>query len=170
VKDCARWAEVVVLAVPYDQVGNCMGEAGEALDGKTLIDVTNVVDDDGELALGTTTSGAEELQRFVPRAKVVKAFNTIHADRMEAAEAHGTPLTVFVASDDQGAKRATIELARDIGFDALDAGPLKSARYLEPMGLLNIAIGHGQQMGTDGGLVYARSGTKVREVEAAPPR
>lgn len=168
VKDCAAWAEAVILAVPFDQVGACVREAGEALDGKALIDATNAIDDDGGLAIGTTTSGAEELQKFAPQAKVVKAFNTIFAEQMDKGEAHGTPLTVFVAGDDGGAKRLAIGLAKDIGFDALDAGPLKSARYLEPLALLNITLAHEQHMGTDGGLVYARSGQPPREVEAVP--
>jgi len=56
-------------------------------------------------------------------------------------------LTAFVAGDDPAAKAVVLALAADIGFDAVDAGPLKNARMLEPLGVLNIQLGHAQKMG-----------------------
>lgn len=167
VRDAARWGEVVVLAVPFGEVGNCISAAGlEALADKPLVDVTNALTEEYELAVGLRTSGAEQLQKFVPEAHVVKAFNTAFAETMGTGRVHDKPLTVFVAGDHGGAKRIVLQMARDIGFDAVDAGPLKSARYLEPMALLNIALGHGQQMGTDLGFQLARSGVGAAEPEA----
>jgi predicted dinucleotide-binding enzyme len=57
-------------------------------------------------------------------------------------------LSAFVAGDDAGAKAAVLALARDIGFDAVDAGPLTSARQLDPLAALNIQLGYGLKMGT----------------------
>jgi hypothetical protein len=60
----------------------------------------------------------------------------------------GTTLTLFVAGDDQDAKEQALTLGRDIGFDAVEAGPLKNARWLESLGYLNIQLGYTQKMGT----------------------
>jgi 8-hydroxy-5-deazaflavin:NADPH oxidoreductase len=94
------------------------------------------------LAVGFTTSGAEQLQKKLPGARVVKAFNTIFAQNMSSGKLKGTPLFLPVAGDDAGAKQAVLQLAKDIGFDAVDAGPLANARLLEPLGFLNIQLGY----------------------------
>jgi predicted dinucleotide-binding enzyme len=156
VREAAAWAEDVILAVPFGAIDDAVREAGDGLDGKTLIDVTNALDDDMNLALGFTTSGAEELQRKVPKAKVVKAFNTVFAEHMDTGRLRDEPLTAFVAGDDPTAKREALELARDIGFDAVDAGPLRNARLIEPLGYLNIQLGYGQKMGTNIGIELLR--------------
>lgn len=102
--------------------------------------VTNALTPD-YLALGYTTSGAEELQQKVPAAKVVKAFNTVFASTMDSGTARGEQISALVAADDDEAKHTAMELASSIGFDAVDAGPLQSARLLEPMALQNILLG-----------------------------
>jgi len=79
VRDTAGWGEAVILAVPFVALDDVVQTAGEALAGKTVVDVTNALDAQMNLALGFTTSGAEELQKKVPRSKVVKAFNTVIA-------------------------------------------------------------------------------------------
>ena len=68
VRETAQWADDVILAVPFGAIDDAVREAGSGLDGKTLIDVTNALDNEMNLALGFTTSGAEELQRKVPKA------------------------------------------------------------------------------------------------------
>jgi predicted dinucleotide-binding enzyme len=68
---------------------------------------------------------------------------------MDSGQVNGQPLTAFAAGDDAGAKAAVLGLARDIGFDAVDAGPLENARLLEPLALLNIRLGYGLKMGAD---------------------
>ncbi len=93
------------------------------------------------LAVGFTTSGAEELQKKLPKARVVKAFNTVFAQHMDSGRLGDQPLTAFVAADDAAAKQTALELARGIGFDAVDAGRLKSARQLEPLAFFNIQLG-----------------------------
>ena len=157
VREVAGWADDVILAVPFRAVDDAVREAGDGLDGKTVIDVTNALDDDMNLALGFTTSGAEELQRKVPKAKVVKAFNTVFAEHMDTGRLGDEPLTAFVAGDDPAAKEDALELARDIGFDAVDAGPLENARLIEPLGYLNIQLGYAQKMGKGIGIDLRRA-------------
>ena len=61
IRDTAGWAEIVVLAVPFGAIDDVAKTAGEALAGKTVVDVTNALDASMNLAVGFTTSGAEEL-------------------------------------------------------------------------------------------------------------
>jgi hypothetical protein len=92
-----------------------------------------------KLILGTTTSGAEELAKKVPRAKVVCAFNTVPSEVLfgvyKARRKTTRPSLVYCA-DDRNAKDVAAELIRDVGFDPIDAGPLHIARYTEPFALL----------------------------------
>lgn len=153
----AAWAEVVILAVPWAAHAEIARTLGDALKGKTVVDVSNAMTASFELALGFTTSEAEELQKLLPGSRVVKAFNTQFAQHMRTGQLNGERLTVFVAGEDAGAKELVRRLARDVGFEAVDAGPLKSARYLEPLGALNITMGYGAgKMGPDIGLRLVR--------------
>ena len=72
----AAWGDVVLLAVPFSAIDDVVREAGPALAGKIVIDATNALDRSMNLAVGFTTSGAEELQKKLPRSRVVKTFNT----------------------------------------------------------------------------------------------
>ncbi len=157
IPDAIAWGEIVILAVPWKAHKTIAQTAGNSLDGKTVVDVSNILTPSYELALGFSTSGAEELQKLLPKAKVVKAFNTVFAQTMKTGQTHGERLTVFVASDDEVSKNAVGKLAEDIGFDSVNAGALKAARYLEPMGVLNISLGHGMKMGTDIGFRLVKS-------------
>ena len=157
IRDTAAWADTVIVAVPYGAVEDVVRTAGDALEGKTVVDVTNALDNQMNLALGFTTSGAEELQKKLPKARVVKAFNTVFAQHMESGELDGEPLTAFAAGDDAQAKAEVLELERAIGFDAVDAGPLKNAWLLEPLGCFNIQLGYGLKMGTDTGFKLMHS-------------
>jgi predicted dinucleotide-binding enzyme len=147
----ASWADVIILAVPFAAVPEVAHELRAVADGKIVVDVTNSLTPDFKLAVGFTTSGAEELAKALPTAKVVKAFNTIFARHMTTGKADGEVLTTFVAGDDEAARATVLELARAIGFDAVDGGPLTNARYLEPMAFLLIqlgwVLGHGQDTG-----------------------
>src|SRR5262249_32994066 len=82
----ASWANVLILAVPFAAVEEVARELGTAADGKTLVDATNALTQDFQLAVGFTTSGAEELQRALPRVNVVKAFNTVFAQHMSTGK------------------------------------------------------------------------------------
>ena len=151
VVDAARWGEVIILAVPYHAVKEVAEVLGSNVDGKVVVDVTNVLGPDMELAVGFSTSGAEELQKLLPRARVVKAFNTVFAVNQSTGRVGREQLTAFVAGDDSEARRTVMQLAKDIGFDPVDAGSLKSARYLEPMGKLMILLNFDLKMGSNMG-------------------
>lgn len=148
--DAAASAETVVLAVPYDAAADVIA-AGGGLAGKTVIDITNPMTADfSGLSVGHTTSAAEEIQKQAPSARVVKAFNTIFASVLQnGGAAGGKPATVFVAGDDAEARRNVAALAASVGFSAVETGGLASARYLEPVAGLNIALGYGLGHGTD---------------------
>src|SRR4051794_35491737 len=148
IRDAAAWGDIVFLAVPFGAIDDVVKTAGDVLVGKTVVDVTNALGADMSLAIGFTTSGAEELQKKLPRARVVKAFQTVFAQHMETGTLGDQRLTTFVAGDDAGAKSSVIALAKDIGFDAVDAGPLRNARLLEPLGYFNIQLGYVLGMGT----------------------
>jgi predicted dinucleotide-binding enzyme len=148
VADAARWSEVLIFAVPHDAVADVAKTVGSAADGKVVIDVTNVLTPNMELAVGFTTSGAEELQKKLPKARVVKAFNTVFAQNQSKGKIGNERLTLFVAGDDAEAKQTVMRLGRDIGFDPVDCGGLKAARYLEPIGVLMISLGFALGMGT----------------------
>src|ERR671912_2356507 len=156
VRETGQWAEVIMLAVPYGAVDDALRELADGVDGKTIVDVTNALTPDMQLASGCTTSGGETLQQKARAAKVVKAFNTQFAQRMDSGSIDGQPVTVFAAGDDAAAKQQVIQMARDIGFDALDAGPLQNARLLEPLGYFNIQLGYVLGLGTDIGLRLVR--------------
>jgi predicted dinucleotide-binding enzyme len=141
-------ADAVILAVPYFAVADLAGQADFA--GKIVVDATNPVTEDfSGLQVGHTTSAAEEIARALPGARVVKAFNTVFAQIYEQG-LRFSPASVqtFVAADDAEAKAAVVALAKDAGFDARDAGPLSNARYIEPLGYLNIQFGYMLGQGT----------------------
>jgi predicted dinucleotide-binding enzyme len=148
VEDAAKWGEAIILAVPHSAVADAAKHIGSAADRKPLIDVTNALDQNWDLAVGLTTSAAEELQKMLPKARVVKAFNTVFAQNQSTGRVGNDQLTAFIAGDDLKAKQTVMQLARDIGFDPVDSGPLKAARYLEPMAVLMISLGYTLKMGT----------------------
>jgi len=142
-----EWAEAVVLAVPYSAVPATVNAVGPAaFRGKVVVDVTNAAGPSG-LAVGFTTSAAENLAKLIPGARVVKAFNTVFARNMSTGKAGDETLTLFVAGDDPGAKKNVMGLGHDLGFEPVDAGPLQSARYLEPMAMQLMAIAFGLKRG-----------------------
>ncbi|HEX7154822.1 MAG TPA: NAD(P)-binding domain-containing protein [Thermoanaerobaculia bacterium] len=154
VRETAESGDLIVLAVPFGAIDDALKSMGDAVNGKVLIDVTNALDDKMALVIGCTTSGAEELQRKAAQAKVVKAFNTNFAQHLDSGHVGDTALTVFAAGDDEGAREKVLQLAREIGFDAVNAGPLQNARWLETLGYLNIQLGYVVGHGTGTGFHY----------------
>lgn len=143
----AKNADVVLLAVPYNNAAAALGELG-SLKGKVLVDVTNPLTDDYMgLTIGHTTSAAEEIAKLTD-ASVVKAFNTLFAQVVDGGATYPSQAaSVFVAGDDQDAKQKTVALAESMGFGTIDAGGLKNARYLEAVAGLNIYLGYGAGLG-----------------------
>lgn len=95
--------------------------------------------DDTELLVAHQSSGAEALARKVPRARIVSAFNTVPSEVLFgvfAARRKKTRPSLIYCGDDTGSKRIAATLIRDVGFDPVDAGPLRMARYTEPFALL----------------------------------
>jgi len=148
VQDAAKWGEAIILAIPHDAAAETAKEIGSTADGKTVVDVINALTPSMELATTSNTSNAEELQKMLPKAHVVKAFNTVFAQNQSTGRLGKDRLSAFIAGDDAKAKQIVIKLASDIGFEPVDAGPLKSARYLEPMAIFIIQLGYRLKMGT----------------------
>jgi predicted dinucleotide-binding enzyme len=135
--------EVVILALYFPSIAGAIDEYGEELAGKVVVDIANPIDFetmDG-LAIPPDTSSAEETAKLVPSGTpVVKAFNTTFAPTLVAGEVAGRPLDVFIAGDDEGAKRKVAAIVEDGGLRPLDVGPLRRARQLEQFEFLHIAI------------------------------
>lgn len=140
-------ADIVVIATRYQQALDLAAVPGfaSALSGKIVVDVTNpLADDYMSLTVGHTTSAGEEIARLLPGARVVKAFSTVFAAVLKLrAEGDETPVPVFIAGDDEDGVGAVVSLAQSFGFKAIPVGPLKNARYLEPMTELMIQLGYG---------------------------
>lgn len=140
--DAAKMADVIVLAIPFTEAATVI-EALGPLQGKIVIDATNPVSPDLEIELGFDDSAGETVALLAQGARVVKAFNTTGAENMAKAKDFPVKPVMFVAGDDDGAKKTAQKLADDIGFEAIDAGLLKASRYLEPMAMQWIKLAYG---------------------------
>ena len=154
-------SQLILLALPYAEVKKALGPMREHLGRKTIIDATNpVTPDHKSLALGHTTSGAEEIARLFLDANVVKAFNAVFAEvyASQNPKIDGQTISIFFAGDDVESKEKVGELIDRLGFDPVDAGPLQNARYLEPLSLLNIHLGRVLGFGTHIAFAMLRDG------------
>jgi predicted dinucleotide-binding enzyme len=145
----ANNVDAIVVATPYEQAASALNSAGDVA-GKVVIDITNPLTADFMgLTVGHSTSASEQIARATG-AEVVKAFNTLFAQVLaEGAQlVQGQKVTVFIASDSERAKQTARTLAESMGFQVMDAGALKNARYLEPVAGLNIYFGYGAGLGT----------------------
>jgi hypothetical protein len=147
VADAAKWGEIIILAIPHNNANDAREEIRPYVDGKIVIDVMNAIGPNMELGISCTTSAAEETQKKLPKARVVKAFNTVFAQNQSIGKVGNEQLTAFIAGDDLKAKQTVAQLARDIGFDPLDCGSLKASRYLEAMGIMIINLAYTYGMG-----------------------
>lgn len=147
--DAAGFGEVVMLAVPWASVEDALAQAGP-LDGVTLIECVNPLSADmTSLEVGHTTSASEHVSALASGARVVKAFNSVFAELLHEPRGwvDGDRPTVFYAGDDADAKATAARLIEACGFEAVDAGPQRNARYIEPMGMLFIQLAYGQGLG-----------------------
>ncbi len=137
--EAARDAEVVLLAVHWSRVNHVLKQAGD-LSGKVIVTCSMPMNrDDTGLEIAHTSSGAEALAKMVKKAHVVAAFNTVPSEVLFAVFARKRRAkrpTLVYYGDDARAKRVAARLIRDVGFDPVDAGPLRMARYAEPFTLL----------------------------------
>ena len=155
--DAARDAEVIVLTVLWQYVPRVLRSAG-SLKGKVLIDCTNPLTlSDDALAVGHRTSGAEIVARRARGAFVVKAFNTTPSELLRAGvDVLPERPAAFYCGDDDRAKRVTARLIRQLGFEPVDCGALKSARYLEPLAMLVGELAYNQGKRPEVGLRFLR--------------
>jgi predicted dinucleotide-binding enzyme len=154
--EAAGGAEVIVLAVPWGAVKDALAAAGD-LTGKVLLDCTNPLKPDySGLEVGQTTSAGEHVSAASPGARVVKIFNTTGAGNMNNPRYGEEGVTMLYAGDDDEAKAQAAQLARDLGFDPVDVGPLSAARLLEPLALLWITLAFRQGLGVDFALQVLR--------------
>jgi NADPH-dependent F420 reductase len=161
VAEAAAFADVVVLATPWPATEAAVQAAGE-LRGKTVIDCTNPLKPDvSGLEVGFTTSGAERVAQWAKGARVFKAFNTTGSNNMADPVINGIRTVMFVCGDDETAKPVVMQLAADIGFDAVDAGKLEQARLLEPWAMLWISLAYQGGLGRDIGFALLRRGSRT---------
>lgn len=159
--EAAAFGEVVILATPWIAAQEALKQAGQSLEGKILWDCTNALKPDmSGLLIGTTTSGGEEVSKLAPQARVVKAIPPFaELLRSSSVLIGGGRSTVFVCSDDEGARRVVAGLVRDIGADPVDAGALAMARYTEPAGMLLAQLAYFRGLGARIGLSLLREAT-----------
>ncbi len=137
--EAARDADALLLAVHWSRVDDVLKQAGD-VSGKVIVACSLPMNaDNTDLVIAHTSSGAETLAKKVRRAHVVSAFGTVPSEVLfgvfEARCNTNRPSLVY-CGDDQGAKDVAATLIRDVGFDPVDAGPLRVARYMEPFSLL----------------------------------
>jgi predicted dinucleotide-binding enzyme len=137
--EAARDADALLLAVHWSRADEVLRQAGD-LAGKVLVTCSLPMNaDDTALVVGGRSSGAEELARKALGARVVSAFGTVPSEVLfgvyQARRRKTRPSLVYMGDDDK-AKRVAAELIRDLGFEPVDAGPLRTARYAEPFTLL----------------------------------
>ena len=135
----AKQADAILLAVHWSRIDDVLKQAGD-LSGKVIVTCSLPMDvGNTKLIIANTSSGAEELAKKVPRAHVVSAFNTVPSEVLfgvfEAKDKNLRPILLY-HGDDQSAKDVVAKLIHDAGFDPVDAGSLRIARYTEPFALL----------------------------------
>ena len=138
-EEAARNSEILLLAVHWSRLDDVLEQTGD-LSGKVLVSCSLPMNaDDTGLVIAHTSSGAEALARRVPKARVVSAFNTVPSEVLfgvfEARRKRRRPGLVY-CGDYAESKAIAARLIRDAGFDPVDAGPLRIARYTEPFALL----------------------------------
>jgi 8-hydroxy-5-deazaflavin:NADPH oxidoreductase len=138
-REAAQEADALLLAVHWSRMEDVLHQAGD-LSGKAVLSCSLPMNaDDTGLVIAHTSSGAEELVKMIPEARVVSAFNTVPSEVLfgvfEARDKASRPSLVY-CGDDESAKAVAAGLIRDVGFDPVDAGPLRIARYTEPFALL----------------------------------
>lgn len=145
-EETARFADVAVLATAWAGTESALklANAATTLAGKVVMDVTNPLITEGgklRLTLGHTDSGGEQVQRWLPQSKVVKAFNTVgHALMIDPKFTGGRP-DMFICGEDASAKQVVAGFCKNFGWDVVDVGGMEGARLLEPLCILWVDYG-----------------------------
>lgn len=150
IAEAVRDADALLLAVHWSRVPEVLDQAGD-LSGKVMLNCCVPLDEANEnLVVGMTTSGAEELARRRPEAHWVSCFNTNPSESLEPVfrRKRQSPVPqVLTCSDHAGARSVAANLIRDIGFDPLDCGPLRNARFTEPFAMATVELAYVQPGG-----------------------
>jgi predicted dinucleotide-binding enzyme len=137
--DAVKDADALVLAVHWSRVDDVLKKAGDMSD-KVIVSCSLPMNaDDTGLVIANTSSGSEELAKKAPKAHVISAFNTVPNEVLFSVferKGKGTPPSVVYCGDNPKAKKVAAQLISDVGFEPIDAGPLRIARYTEPFTLL----------------------------------
>ena len=144
--DAAAFGEIVVLATRWDGAENAITLAGpERLAGKVVIDVTNPLaslpNAPPHLTIGFSDSAGEQVQRWLPQSRVVKAFNIVGNPFMVNPDFPGGPPDMFICGNDAAAKRRVTEICTTFGWPVIDIGGIEGSRLLEPLAMLWITYG-----------------------------
>jgi len=140
--EAAAFGDVAVLAVKGSAALQAARDAGAGLDGKAVLDATNPIADaapvDGVLPYftGPNESLMEQLQQAHPKARFVKAFNSVGAARMIDPDFAGGQPSMFIAGNDAAAKATATALLAQVGWDVADMGSAAGARAIEPLAML----------------------------------
>lgn len=134
--------DIIILALPYPAIQEVLKEYKEKLAGKVLVDISNPVNfETFELIPPADSSGTQEISKNLPNgAKLIKAFNTTFAGTLAIGKVDGKPLDVFMAGDDENAKKLLAKVIEDGGARPIDVGDLKQARILEEVGLFHMKL------------------------------
>jgi len=144
--EAAKNADALLLAVHWSRVDDVLKKAGD-LANKVIVSCSLPMNaNDTGLVIANTSSGSEELAKKVPKAHVISAFNTVPSEVLFSVferagsgkrEAGGRKRpSVVYCGDNARAKKVAAQLISDVGFEPIDAGPLRIARYTEPFTLL----------------------------------
>ena len=147
VAEVSKTTDIVFLTTPWGTAEQAIANAGD-LTGKIVVDCTNPIGSDG-LLVGTTTSAGELVAEWAKGASVVKAFNTTGSDNMANPQYGDLAVTMFICGDEADSKKVVASLAEQIGFEVVDTGPLKTARYLEPLAMLWVHLAYNEGFGLD---------------------
>jgi 8-hydroxy-5-deazaflavin:NADPH oxidoreductase len=153
----AEQGDIIVLAIPYRAAAETVAKLVNQFANKIVIDATNPLNEDyTPINLGADTSAGQEIAALLPHARIVKAFNTIFANVMQANHQNraGLPATAFIATDHAEAHTTVANLASEMGFAPIRTGPLNTAKYLEAMAHLNIQIAFRENGGPNAAFVY----------------
>ena len=142
----AEFGELILLCTHGVDTPSAIRQAGiDHFAGKVVIDVTNPLQmspaGPPTLAVGFNDSAGEAVQRLLPAAKVVKAFNTVGSPHMFHPKFPGGPPDMFFCGNDEGAKRQVAAILTSFGWNPIDVGGIEGARLLEPMCVLWVTCG-----------------------------
>lgn len=155
IADAAHQADVVVLAIPWKAARSTLEETG-SLAGKILVDPMNPSQESAFALLKEGRAAGEWVAQWAPGARVVKAFNTTGWENMADPLYDGRPLTMFLCGDDSEAKEVVGDLARELGFEAVDVGDLRSSWALEGLARVWINLAYRAGLGRNFGFHLLR--------------